>query len=149
MFQVLIFIMALVSVIPGSYTYASDSSNQLGTIEFPTSTSSKPAQKHFIRGVAALHSFWYTEALNAFEKNGLIHKVPDMANLIRYALCQSECSFEKHLHNHAHLLCSNCNETYCVNDFKIPVVNECKGFIIDNLKIILEGSCVDCQQSYK
>lgn len=88
-------------------------------------------------------------ALNAFEKNGLIHKVPDMANLIRYALCQSECSFEKHLHNHAHLLCSNCNETYCINDFKIPVVNECKGFIIDNLKIILEGSCVDCQQSYK
>ena len=69
MFQVLIFLMALVAVIPGSYTYALDSSNQLGTIEFPTSTSSRLAQKHFIRGVAALHSFWYTEAINAFEKS--------------------------------------------------------------------------------
>ena len=87
-------------------------------------------------------------ALNAFEKNGLIHKVPDKANLIRYALCPSECSSSKHLHNHAHLLCSNCNETYCINDFKIPIVNECKGFVINNLKIILEGSCIDCQQSY-
>ena len=68
MLQVLIFLMVLVSVIPGSYTYASDSSNQLGTIEFPTSSSGS-AQKHFIRGVAALHSFWYTEALNAFEQS--------------------------------------------------------------------------------
>ena len=85
-------------------------------------------------------------ALNAFEKNGLIHKVPDKANLIKYALCKSECSAEKHLHNHAHLLCSICNETYCINDFKIPVVNEYKGFLINNLKVILEGSCVDCQQ---
>ena len=87
-------------------------------------------------------------ALDAFEKNGLIHKVPDKANLIKYALCKSECSSEKHLHNHAHLLCSICNETYCINDFKIPVINEYKGFLINNLKVILEGSCVDCQQSY-
>jgi tetratricopeptide (TPR) repeat protein len=76
MFQALIILMALVAVISGSYTYASDSSNQLGTIEFPTS-SSGPAQKHFIRGVAALHSFWYTEALNAFEKSTLAD--PDFA----------------------------------------------------------------------
>lgn len=84
-------------------------------------------------------------ALNAFEENGLIHKVPDKDNLIRYALCQSECSAEKHLHNHAHLLCNLCNETYCLNDFKIPIVNEYKGFIINNSKIILEGCCIDCQ----
>ena len=87
-------------------------------------------------------------ALNAFEKNGLIHKVPDKANLIRYALCSSECTSTNHFHNHAHLLCSNCNETYCINDFKIPVLNEYKGFVINSLKIILEGSCIDCQQSY-
>jgi tetratricopeptide (TPR) repeat protein len=68
MFQVLIFLMVLVSVIPASYTYALDSSNKLGTIAFPTS-SSGPAQKFFIRGVAALHSFWYSEALNAFKKS--------------------------------------------------------------------------------
>ena len=39
--------------------------SKLGKIEFPTSGSDH-AQSHFLRGVAALHSFWYEEALNAF-----------------------------------------------------------------------------------
>ena len=37
----------------------------LGTIQFPTSGSPE-AQAQFIRGVAALHSFWYEEAAEAF-----------------------------------------------------------------------------------
>src|SRR5215207_3965485 len=36
--------------------------SQLGRVEFPT-TGSKEAQSHFLRGLAALHSFWYEEAL--------------------------------------------------------------------------------------
>ena len=39
--------------------------SQLGRVEFPTSGSEK-AQAHFLRGLAALHSFWYEEALEAF-----------------------------------------------------------------------------------
>jgi hypothetical protein len=38
----------------------------LGRVDFPTS-GSPAAQEHFIRGVAALHSFWYEEALEAFQ----------------------------------------------------------------------------------
>ena len=38
----------------------------LGRIDFPTS-GSPSAQEHFLRGVAALHSFWYEEALEAFQ----------------------------------------------------------------------------------
>ena len=39
---------------------------KLGSIDFPTS-GSRAAQEHFLRGVAALHSFWYEEALEAFQ----------------------------------------------------------------------------------
>ncbi len=39
--------------------------SQLGRVEFPTSGSPK-AQAHFLRGLAALHSFWYEEAAEAF-----------------------------------------------------------------------------------
>lgn len=39
--------------------------SQLGRVEFKTSGSEK-AQAHFLRGLAALHSFWYEEALEAF-----------------------------------------------------------------------------------
>ncbi len=38
----------------------------LGTVQFPTSGSPE-AQAHFMRGVAALHSFWYEEAAEAFQ----------------------------------------------------------------------------------
>ena len=40
----------------------------LGTVEFPTSASSKEGQAHFVRGVAALHSFWYPVALKEFRE---------------------------------------------------------------------------------
>ncbi|WP_447972005.1 tetratricopeptide repeat protein [Nitrospira sp. Kam-Ns4a] len=39
----------------------------LGAIDFPTSGSPE-AQRHFLRGVGALHSFWYEEALKAFRE---------------------------------------------------------------------------------
>src|SRR5215210_7144230 len=42
-------------------------SSMLGQVDFPTS-GSKAAQEHFLRGVAALHSFWYEEALEAFRE---------------------------------------------------------------------------------
>ncbi|HEY0082706.1 MAG TPA: hypothetical protein VGB61_07945 [Pyrinomonadaceae bacterium] len=38
----------------------------LGKIDFPTS-GSRAAQEHFLRGVGALHSFWYEEALESFQ----------------------------------------------------------------------------------
>jgi tetratricopeptide (TPR) repeat protein len=39
---------------------------RLGRIDFPTS-GSREAQESFLRGVAALHSFWYEEAVEAFQ----------------------------------------------------------------------------------
>ena len=57
------FLFICVLCVLGSPLYAQES--QLGKVEFPTS-GSEQAQKHFLRGLAALHSFWYEEALNAF-----------------------------------------------------------------------------------
>jgi len=39
--------------------------DNLGSVTFPTSGSPE-AQRHFLRGVGAMHSFWYEEALDAF-----------------------------------------------------------------------------------
>jgi len=49
-------------------TCSSAQQSQLGKIDFPTSGSAK-AQAHFLRGVAALHSFWFEEALDAFRES--------------------------------------------------------------------------------
>src|ERR1041384_1349541 len=50
--------------------------SQLGRVEFPTSGSAK-AQALFLRGLAALHSFWYEEALDAFRESTKVE--PDFA----------------------------------------------------------------------
>ncbi len=42
--------------------------SKLGKVDFPTSGSRK-AQAHFIRGLAALHSFWFEEALDEFRES--------------------------------------------------------------------------------
>lgn len=42
--------------------------SQLGSVQFPTSGSEK-SQALFLRGLAALHSFWYEEALEAFRES--------------------------------------------------------------------------------
>ena len=42
------------------------SQQPLGRVEFPVTTNSEQARAHFLRGVAALHSFWYEEALEEF-----------------------------------------------------------------------------------
>src|SRR5829696_7817783 len=67
-------IFCVICVICGSNLYAQES--QLGRVEFPTSGSEK-AQAHFLRGLAALHSFWYEEALEAFRESTKVE--PDFA----------------------------------------------------------------------
>ena len=42
--------------------------SKLGTVDFPT-TGSPEAQTHFLRGLAALHSFWFDEALDEFRQS--------------------------------------------------------------------------------
>ena len=56
-------ILALLIVVP-----ANGQQSELGRVEFPTS-GSPAAQAHFLRGLAALHSFWYEEALEAFRES--------------------------------------------------------------------------------
>ena len=50
--------------------------SQLGRVEFPTSGSPQ-AQRHYLRGLAALHSFWYEEAIEAFRESTKVE--PDFA----------------------------------------------------------------------
>ena len=67
-------IIFFICVISSPALYAQES--QLGRVEFQTSGSEK-AQAHFLRGLAALHSFWYEEALEAFRESTKVE--PDFA----------------------------------------------------------------------
>jgi len=61
----LIAALLLVFVVATFGSSAKAQQSSLGQVDFPTSGSQK-AQAHFLRGVAALHSFWYEEAREEF-----------------------------------------------------------------------------------
>ena len=67
-------LVCVICLICGASVYGQES--QLGRVEFPTSGSEK-AQAPFLRGLAALHSFWYEEALEAFRESTKVD--PDFA----------------------------------------------------------------------
>jgi hypothetical protein len=60
-----VFLAFLVSMLVLRIAAAQAQESTLGTVNFPTSGSPQ-AQAHFLRGVAALHSFWYPVALEEF-----------------------------------------------------------------------------------
>lgn len=83
-------------------------------------------------------------ALAIFEKKGLIHKVPNTSEVSKYALCPETCSAEEHVHNHAHFICSQCNNTYCIDEVELPEIKAIKGYNIKKSNLTLEGDCPDC-----
>jgi tetratricopeptide (TPR) repeat protein len=58
----------IVFVISSLSLSATAQQSQLGKVVFPTSGSEK-AQVHFMRGLAALHSFWFEEAVDEFRES--------------------------------------------------------------------------------
>ncbi|MFQ5790343.1 MAG: hypothetical protein ACE5JI_07665 [Acidobacteriota bacterium] len=60
------FVMTVAAAVLSSAA-SSETRSGLGTLHFPTS-GSEEAQAHFLRGVKALHSFWYEEAEEAFKR---------------------------------------------------------------------------------
>ena len=84
-------------------------------------------------------------AIEAFEKNGLIHKVPDINNVLRYALCRENCVNGSHKHTHSHLICNSCRETYCIDQITTPNIPSAIGLKIDYVDLVLNGECFSCQ----
>ncbi|MBT3516533.1 MAG: hypothetical protein HN465_03020, partial [Nitrospina sp.] len=66
--RILFFTIIFFSSSAGYTTQQIQAASKLGEIQFPTSGSGV-AQNYFINGVAALHSFWYPEALQEFQNS--------------------------------------------------------------------------------
>lgn len=58
----------IVFAMAGLTNIANARQSKLGKVDFPTS-GSRQAQAHFLRGLAALHSFWFEEALDEFRES--------------------------------------------------------------------------------
>jgi Fur family ferric uptake transcriptional regulator len=84
-------------------------------------------------------------ALNAFEENGILHQTPDKSGNMRYALCADGCSDHEHKDEHAHFICDECNQTYCLQDVKIPDVKLSNDYQLNSVSYTMNGVCKECQ----
>ena len=83
--------------------------------------------------------------LKSFEQSGLIHRVIDDTDVLRYAACSIECSAQAHFDNHVHFKCGTCQHTYCLSQVAIPAVQLPGGFQAERRDFLLSGVCQFCQ----
>jgi len=82
--------------------------------------------------------------LQTFVEKGIIHAIPTADNSIRYALCKDACSEGHHHDHHIHFQCTNCQNTYCLDDVVTPEVKLPKGYVSKHIEVVVEGVCKTC-----
>jgi Fur family transcriptional regulator, ferric uptake regulator len=84
--------------------------------------------------------------LQTFLEKGIIHSIPTADNSIRYALCKDDCSEGHHHDHHVHFVCTNCQNTYCLDDVVTPEVKLPAGYVSSQIEVVVEGVCKICSQ---
>lgn len=85
--------------------------------------------------------------IKTFEKNGLVHQIDDGTGVAKYALDEPEAGIVNSQDLHLHFHCTNCNETICLTDHKIPHISLPKGFITQDMNLVLKGICDRCNKN--
>lgn len=82
--------------------------------------------------------------LKTFEEKGIIHKVLDTSNQIKYAICSDSCSIHEHHDAHVHFKCMTCDQTYCIKEREVPQISLPNGFNQVQSSMLVEGVCKTC-----
>tara|TARA_R110001599_G_scaffold28100_3_gene97694 strand:+ start:4080 stop:4496 length:417 start_codon:yes stop_codon:yes gene_type:complete len=82
--------------------------------------------------------------LKTFVKNGVAHQIDDGTGIKKYAVCEENCNCEMDTDLHLHFHCTNCNETVCLTEHKIPHINLPEGFEAENVNLVVKGICDKC-----
>ncbi len=83
-------------------------------------------------------------ALSSFEAHGILHRASEDERGVKYALCEQHCPDEAHADQHAHFVCNECHQTFCLEDVKVPVVTVSNKFSVDRTNYTLSGTCQAC-----
>ncbi len=83
-------------------------------------------------------------ALGSFEEHGILHKASEDGHGIKYALCGHSCPDKTHTDHHAHFVCDECHQTYCLEEIDVPEVKVSKEFSVSRINFTLGGVCKAC-----
>lgn len=83
-------------------------------------------------------------ALRLFVEHGILHEINDGSGHQKYCVCRCHESDEhKHL-NHIHFTCRMCGRTYCLEEYKIPMVHLPEGYLVEDAEYVMKGICPNC-----
>ncbi len=87
--------------------------------------------------------------MKKFEEKRIVHQIQDGTGVVKYALCKENCKCEVGNDLHLHFHCSNCHETVCLTEHKIPHINLSKGYITEDINLVVKGICEKCSDKLK
>lgn len=81
--------------------------------------------------------------LELFSEKDVVHVIEDGTRSLKYELCHSK---EQHSisDHHVHFYCEKCNETYCLEDKKVPLIEMPEGFQAHTVNYMIKGMCPKC-----
>ena len=82
--------------------------------------------------------------IKTFVEKDIVHQIDDGTGIVKYALCEQDCSCEIETDLHLHFHCNNCNETICLTEHKIPKIKVPDGFVSENVNLVVKGICDKC-----
>ena len=82
--------------------------------------------------------------VKTFVEKDIVHQIDDGTGIVKYALCEQDCSCEIETDLHLHFHCNNCNETICLTEHKIPKIKVPDGFVSENVNLVVKGICDKC-----
>ncbi|MFZ5551806.1 MAG: Fur family transcriptional regulator [Bacteroidota bacterium] len=82
--------------------------------------------------------------LNTFIDSGILHKVIDDDNIVKFAMCSETCDDHHHNHEHVHFKCEECHTTSCLDHISIVNVELPKGYKKKEANYLIVGVCADC-----
>jgi Fur family ferric uptake transcriptional regulator len=93
---------------------------------------------------------WYDRtsiyrALQLFEAQGLVHRVPHLDSVAKYARCFEACEAGHHQDEHLHFLCEQCQTTYCLpRKLGSAQLGLPQGFQAQDMEVLVRGYCSSC-----
>lgn len=83
--------------------------------------------------------------LDLFVQKGIIHIIPSINHILRYALLKYN-TLNNFYEHHLHFLCDDCGKTICLDYLPVPYMKLPDGFAVKETDIIFKGVCNNCKK---
>lgn len=86
-------------------------------------------------------------SLKTFEEKGMAHKIDDGSGVAKYALCAINCNCDLENDLHLHFHCTQCDETVCLTEYKLPKISLPKNYKAEDANLVVKGTCDKCNST--